>query len=168
MRNYCYYINGDIMNELKKIRTSLNMNQVDAAKTLGISRRTYQKYEALEDESDNKLKYYIFRLNELNILDEEHGILKTEDIKKIVRNIFSKYNINFCYLFGSYAKNKATPKSDIDLLIDTEVTGLDFFGLIEELRQSLHKKIDLLKINQLDNNQELLKEILKDGIKIYG
>ena len=51
------------MNELKKIRTSLNMNQVDAAKTLGISRRTYQKYEALEDESDNKLKYYIFRLN---------------------------------------------------------------------------------------------------------
>ena len=71
-------------------------------------------------------------------------------------------------MFGSYAKNKATPKSDIDLLIDTEVTGLDFFGLIEELRQSLHKKIDLLKINQLNNNQELLKEILKDGIKIYG
>ena len=65
-------------------------------------------------------------------------------------------------------KIKQPLKSDIDLLIDTEVTGLDFFGLIEELRQSLHKKIDLLKINQLDNNQELLKEILKDGIKIYG
>lgn len=60
-RNYCYHIVGDIMNELKKIRTSLNMSQVDAAKVLGISRRTYQKYEALEDESDNKLKYYIFR-----------------------------------------------------------------------------------------------------------
>ena len=44
------------MNELKKIRTSLNISQVDAAKVLGISRRTYQKYEALEDESDNKFK----------------------------------------------------------------------------------------------------------------
>ena len=56
------------------------MSQVDAAKVLGISRRTYQKYEALEDESDNKLKYYIFRLNELNVLDEEHGILKMQII----------------------------------------------------------------------------------------
>ena len=144
------------------------MSQIEAAKFLEISRRTYQKYEALENESDNKLKYYIFRLNELNVLDEEHGILEIDDIKKIVDNIFSKYNINFCYLFGSYAKNKATPQSDIDLLIDTGLTGLDFFGLIEELRQALHKKINLLKINQLDNNQELLKEVLKDGIKIYG
>jgi len=144
------------------------MSQIEAAKFLEISRRTYQKYEALENESDNKLKYYIFRLNELNVLDEEHGILEIDDIKKIVDNIFSKYNINFCYLFGSYAKNKATPQSDIDLLIDTGLTGLDFFGLIEELRRALHKKINLLKINQLDNNQELLKEILKDGIKIYG
>lgn len=156
------------MNELKKIRLSLNMSQVDTANILGISRRTYQKYEALDNENDKKLQYFIFRLNELNIIDEEHGILKLEDIKKIVNEIFSKYNINFCYLFGSYAKNKANPKSDIDLLIDTKLTGLDFFGLIEELRQSLHKKIDLLKINQLDNNQELLKEILKYGIKIYG
>ena len=78
-------------------------------------------------------------------------------LKKEVSNILSKYKVNFCFLFGSYAKNKATPSSDIDLLIDTEITGLDYFGLIEELRQSLHKKIDLLNINQLDNNQDLLR-----------
>ena len=119
-------------------------------------------------ESDNKLIYYIFRLNELNILDEEHGILKIEDIKKIVDNIFSKYNINFCYLFGSYAKNKATPKKWYRFINRYGSHRTWFFGLIEELRQSLHKKIDLLKINKLDNNQDLLKEILKDGIKIYG
>lgn len=135
---------------------------------LNVSRRTYQKYEALEDSNDAKLSYYIYKLNELNLIDEEHGILKIEDIKKEVSNILSKYNVNFCYLFGSYAKNKAKPYSDIDLLIDTKVTGLDYFGLIEELRQSLHKKIDLLNINQLDNNQDLLREIMKDGIKIYG
>ena len=156
------------MNELKKIRMSLDLSQTEAAKILGISRRTYQKYEATDDKEDNKLKYYIFRLDELNKLDEEHGILSIDDIKRITNDIFSKYNINFCYLFGSYAKKNATPSSDIDLLIDTDITGLDFFGLVEELRLSLHKKIDLLKINQLDNNQELLKEILKDGIKIYG
>lgn len=156
------------MNELKKIRSSLDMSQIEAAKQLGISRRTYQKYEAIEDENDSKLNYFIFKLKELNVIDEEHGILKLDDIKKIVGKVLSKYEVNFCYIFGSYAKNKATSLSDIDLLIDTKITGLDFFGLIEELRQSLHKKIDLLNINQLDNNPELLKEILKDGIKIYG
>ena len=156
------------MNQLRKTRESLKLNQLEAANFLGISRRTYQKYEYLEDESDSKLKYFIYRLKEINRLDEEHGILTVDEIVKTTNEIFSKYNINFCYLFGSYAKHIANEKSDVDLLIDTEITGLNFFGLIEELREALHKKVDLLKINQLENNQDLLREILKDGIKIYG
>ncbi len=43
-----------------------------------------------------------------------------------------------------------------------------FFGLAERLRESLHKKVDLLNIEQLTNNQVLLNEILNSGIKIYG
>ena len=35
-------------------------------------------------------------------------------------------------------------------------------------RQDIDKKIDLLKLNQLEKNLELTREILKDGIKIYG
>ncbi len=155
------------MNELRKVRQLLNITQVDAANILNISRRTYQKYEALDD-LDDKLEYYVYKLKESNVIDEENGILSIDTIKKEVNNIFSKYKINFCYLFGSYAKNKATPSSDVDLLIDSDVTGLDFFGLVEELRQKLHKRIDLLKLEQLDNNEELLREIMKDGIRIYG
>jgi predicted nucleotidyltransferase len=108
------------------------------------------------------------KLMKYNVIDEENGILSIDDIKSITANVLNKYNVNFCYLFGSYAKNKATETSDIDLLIDIDITGLDFFGLVEELRIELCKKIDLLKINQLLNNEELLKEILKSGIKIYG
>ena len=48
------------------------------------------------------------------------------------------------------------------------IKGLDFYGLVEEIRASLHKKIDLLDVKQLQNNLELIEEILKDGIKIYG
>lgn len=46
--------------------------------------------------------------------------------------------------------------------------GLKFYGLVEEIRTALHKKVDVLDINQLKNNMELIQEILKDGIKIYG
>ena len=168
LRKYAIFILGDSMNELKKMRQDLGISQIEAASILGISRRTYQKYESQDSILDNKLQYFIFKLKEFNAIDEEHGILTIDDIKRIVNDVLVKYKVNFCYLFGSYAKNKATPSSDVDLLVDTEITGLDFFGLIEELRISLHKKIDLLKINQLDNNHELLKEILKYGIKIYG
>ena len=73
-----------------------------------------------------------------------------------------------CYLFGSYAKGYATEKSDVDLLVDTDITGLDFFGLVEEFRESLHKKVDLLRLEDIRDNKEILLEILKDGIKLYG
>ena len=89
-------------------------------------------------------------------------------IKNEVGDILKNYNVKSCFLFGSYAKGKATSKSDVDLLIDSDITGLDFYGLIEELRIKLNKKIDLLTINSISNNPTMLVEILKDGIKIYG
>lgn len=76
--------------------------------------------------------------------------------------------MHWIYLFGSYAKGRATETSDVDILVSTSVTGLEFFGLVEELRVELHKKVDVLDKNQLTGNLELTEEILKDGIKIYG
>lgn len=76
--------------------------------------------------------------------------------------------MDFCYLFGSYAKSKAKPTSDVDLLISSNVKGLKFYGMVEEIRSVLHKKVDILDIAQLKDNLELTQEILKDGIKIYG
>ena len=56
----------------------------------------------------------------------------------------------------------------MDLLISSDVKGLQFFALVEELRNTLHKRVDALDIRQLNNNPNLINEILKDGIKIYG
>ena len=54
------------------------------------------------------------------------------------------------------------------MLIDSHITGLDFYGLIDELRIGLKKQVDLISIYQLNNNSELLSNVLKEGIKIYG
>ena len=43
-----------------------------------------------------------------------------------------------------------------------------FYEMVEELREGLKKKVDALNLDQLRDNLELLNEILKDGIKIYG
>ena len=58
--------------------------------------------------------------------------------------------------------------SIVDLLISANVKGLKFYGLVEDLRTSLRKKVDVLDLNQLKDNLELTEEILKDGVKIYG
>ncbi len=76
--------------------------------------------------------------------------------------------MDYCYLFGSYAKGKATENSDVDLLISTSISGLAFYGLIEDLREALKKKVELLRKEELANNSQLIDEILKDGIKVYG
>ena len=94
--------------------------------------------------------------------------MKIEDIRSTLADVFAGYSVAFCYLFGSYAKGKATESSDVDLLISADVTGMRFFGLVGQIRESLHKKVDVLDPAQLKNNPDLLNEILKDGIKVYG
>lgn len=156
-------------NDIKTLRIDKKLTQKELANLVGISLRSYISYE--NDETKKKsLKYnYIFNfLENYNIIDEDHGILEYDEIVDKASKILDKYNIDYCYIFGSYANNSAKETSDIDLLISAKVSGLKFFGLVEELRNSLNKKIDLLDVNQLKDNPELINEILKKGKKIYG
>lgn len=157
------------MNELKLRRIEKNLTQQEASRRIGVSLRSYVMYENDPNKEGNpKYRFLLQELEKINIVDETHGIVRLEEIKEKCAEIFATYKVDFCYLFGSYAKGKATEESDIDLLIYTETTGLRFFEMTERLRESLHKKVDLLDVKQLLNNESLLKEVLKDGIKIYG
>lgn len=154
---------------LRQLRKEKALSQVACANYLHIPLRTYKRYEA--DESKiNPIKYdYIFsRLNAFGLLDEEHGTLKIAQIREICGEIFPAYAVEYCYLFGSYAKGKETEKSDVDLLVSLPLNGLKFYELLEILREKLKKNVDLLDVAQLNNNPALVQEILKDGIKIYG
>lgn len=155
---------------LKELREIKKLTQTQAANLLGVSLRTYQRYEGNE-QSIPSLKYEAItnRLTSYNEITETTGILTLDDIQSAVKQVLENYDVKYCYLFGSYAKGKANESSDVDLFIDGEnVTGLNFYGLIEELRETLHKKIDLLNINDFNSNHSIQNEILKDGIKIYG
>lgn len=155
--------------ELRRIRLENNLTQEEAAKIIGVTRRTYANYEAGKiDNLSKKYDYILDALKKATIIDEEHGILSIDKIKEQCLEIFKNYNVEYCFLFGSYAKGYANEKSDVDLLISMEVDGKKYFELVELLREKLHKKVDLLYVDQLENNFSLTKEILKDGIKIYG
>ena len=157
------------MGKLKKLRIEKNLTQKQAASITGISLRSYKSYENEEKKQGTiKYNYLIEQLLRVNPIDEEHGIVDIEYIREKCSEVFQNYEVEYCYLFGSYAKEQANEKSDIDLLISSNVKGLKFFGMVEALRTKLNKKVDALDIQQLNNNMELVKEILKTGVKIYG
>ncbi len=154
---------------LRELRKNKGITQQQAADFVGVPLRTYSNYENdFKKQTSIKYKYIVEKLYTYGYIDEENGILTLEKIQKICAAVFSKYPVEYCYLFGSYAKGKATPTSDIDLLIYTNLSGLKFYGLVEELRENLKKKVDVLDQKQIIDNFELTNEILKDGIKIYG
>ena len=157
------------MTELKSLRQKNQLTQKEAAQKIGISLRSYISYENEEALTETpKYRFLLAEMNEITRLDEEHGVLTMDGIRAVCSRIFQQYPVQYCYLFGSYAKGTASSSSDVDLLISSGVTGLRFYELAEKLRNGLHKKIDLLDIKQLTGNTELLNEVLKDGIKIYG
>lgn len=155
---------------LKEIRKKSGMTQEEAATYLGISRRTYLKYENNDDlQKTLKGQYMIDALRKVNLIDEEHGVLTIEKIKEVCTDVFKDYNIKYCYLFGSYAKGYAKGNSDIDLLVYLdEDNPLRFFELIEVLREKSKKRIDLLDGRHISEDKNLLYEILTTGVKIYG
>ena len=157
------------MTELKSCRLSKNLTQKEASEALGVSLRSYVTYENDESrQNTTKYRFLLQEISKINLLDEEHGVLSIDDIKKVCKKVFTDYSVDFCYLFGSYAKGRARGDSDVDLMISTETTGLKYYELTERLREELHKKVDLLDIKQLVNNEILLKEVLQEGIKVYG
>ncbi len=154
---------------LKTLRQSKKITQTKASEYLGVSLRTYKTYENDQSKIGNmKYDYMLQKLAELNRIDETHGILSIDEIKSACKKVFDDYPIHYCYLFGSYAKNCAKESSDIDLLISSDVTGIKYYGMVEKLKDALHKEVDALGLEQLSENSELLNEILQDGVKIYG
>lgn len=156
------------MSALKALRISKKLTQQQACKILGVSLRSYKEYENDESKADTlKYRFMMEELEKYVAVDEEHGLLSIEDIRAACKDVFKEYEIEYCILFGSYAKGNPTEQSDVDLLVSTGVTGLRFYGIAERLRNRLCKKVDLLDLNQLLGNRELLDAILKDGIKVY-
>ena len=156
------------MSALKQLRISKKLTQQAASDILGVSLRSYKDYENNEAKVGTlKYRSMVNELEKYMPLDEEHGILTLEEIKDICKAVLDKYDVKYCILFGSYSKGKATEKSDVDLLISTEISGLKFFGIAEQLREALHKKVDLLDLRQLTDNQALIDEILRDGVRVY-
>ena len=90
-------------------------------------------------------------------------IYTIDELKKIISNVLKNFEVKKAVLFGSYAKNTPTAKSDIDLVVDSEgkLLNIYFYGLLEDLIQKLQKNVDLFEISEIQKDSRIYNDIQK-------
>lgn len=88
-------------------------------------------------------------------------------IKDRLTPVFRGNNVRRAVLFGSYGKGIAKPGSDVDILVDSGLAGLSFFGLLEDVCLSLDCPVDLIDTQDVIPGSEIEREIQGTGVVIY-
>jgi len=154
--------------DLKELRKTKRLTQVDAASIAGVSVESYKNHELGRSRGDSPLGRMIFdKLSAYEPYGFGKGILPLDLIKQTLSDVLGSKPVDFAYLFGSYAKGEADAKSDVDIMVSGAITGLEFFSLGGELERALHKNVDIIRLSDVGANQDLIREIMATGIRIY-
>ena len=91
-----------------------------------------------------------------------------EVIKQKIIPVLQSYKITKASIFGSYARQEQTEKSDVDILVKLgDDVGLIQFSRIKlMLEKAIGKKVDLVEYETI--RKELRENILRDEIPILA
>ena len=97
-----------------------------------------------------------------------NNIFTIRDIQNLVKPIAEKYGVKEIYLFGSYARGEANESSDLDFLVfGGDVFKLTLiFSLAEDLREVLKKDVDVFEINEINENSDFYKAVMKERLLV--
>lgn len=157
---------------IQTVRENIGLTQVEFARLVNIPVKSIRNWEQnIRVPADYIIELvldYVLRLkHDQRQTQEQYYVPSFLIIKEKVNGVAAKYNIEKVYLYGSYAKGTQTPESDIDFYMVSEIEDIEYFGVIEELRTALNKKIDLLSNKTIKKNSPIEKEIERTRILIY-
>jgi len=153
------------INQIKRLREIFDLTQLELATLLGIPLKSIQNWEQGQRIPS---PWVIDLIYDRALINKQNKVLTYLEIKKAVKEVASKYDIKRVYLFGSYAKGLATPNSDIDLYMETNIKDMTHFEIAEEFRQRLlDKKVELFSPYTIIKNSKIDLEIKQTGILIF-
>ena len=96
-------------------------------------------------------------------------IYSIEEIRQVLQELLKNMPVYSVTLFGSYANNTATKKSDLDFVIDTKETlmGFKLYSLITAIEEAFNKQVDAFEKTEIIENSKIDKEIKKTGVIVY-
>ncbi len=66
-------------------------------------------------------------------------------LKEHCQEFKTRYNVEKIGLFGSYARDEATPDSDIDIFVKMRPNMFDMIAIKEQIEEDLHAKVDIVR-----------------------
>ena len=153
---------------IKELRNQIGLTQSEVSDITGIPIRPYKNYENDPNkEGSIKYQYILKKLQDYAFVDETHGILKHDDIVAKACEVFRDYDVDYCYLFGSYARNDADADSDVDLHIEKgKIRNLfQICGFRADIMEALGKDVDIVSITP--TSEEFRKNLLREEILLY-
>ena len=94
-------------------------------------------------------------------------MISIEEVARKLQPVFEQNGTKKAILFGSVAQGTQQSGSDVDILVDSELHGLAFFGLLEDVCNALGMQVDLIDEHQLDKDSHMRQEIERTGVIIY-
>ncbi len=94
-------------------------------------------------------------------------VTNVSEVKSALTPVFDQYHISQAILFGPVAKGTATKKSDLDLLVKSNLRGLKFVGFMEAIRQATGMPVDVFDVSHIEQGSLIDQEIQATGVKIY-
>ena len=151
-----------------------------------IALKEFQKQDIVKTKETGDVTTYSLNLNNnltfsyINIVNETE-IIKSKVPKKILEDIqnriFKHTELFILVVFGSYAKNEATKKSDLDiaLIVESENTKKNIAPFLETIKRReiipidyhIFTRIEFLEMLQADS-ENVGKQIFKSSIVYYG
>ena len=98
-------------------------------------------------------------------LDEP--VLDRATISYYVTSLAEKYGAEKVSLFGSYARNEATPDSDVDILLEKgPIRGMQVLDFQEDLTAKLGRQVDV--VTTAGASDRFLEKIADEAVVLYA
>lgn len=91
------------------------------------------------------------------------------ELNSRIQQVLARHDgMHLAILFGSLAKGRAAPHSDLDLavLMKAPLSAETRMALMDELSQAIGRPVDLVDLRVV--GEPLLGQVLKHGIRLFG
>lgn len=109
----------------------------------------------LKEEEEGNRKYYTVDRSSPIVADLKAIFQKTVGIHKIVGDVLKplKNEIEFAFLFGSYARGSESSKSDVDVFVIGDISGKKLAVALKKIKSSLGREINtvIFTIDELNS-----------------
>ena len=95
-------------------------------------------------------------------------VYSRQELRNMILPLVRKYNASDALLFGSYARNEATPESDIDVIIigGQNFELLDVLAIADELYEASGKSVDVYELCEIKVGSPLYDSIMREGVSL--